>query len=138
MSRQNIQARNSFFRSNMAKMDLINKKRTQMRNAKSGDILPDPKVVSEGVKTEDHVVQDLEVSEEQSKTKVLLFAKMFTSLMGRNVQSRLIKKWRQRNDIVTFGNYGLAGYWFNNNNGSQRWVVVTAHSNNLAFVKKDI
>lgn len=64
MSRQNIQARNSFFRSNMAKMDLINKKRTQMRNAKSGDILPDPKVVSEEVKTEDHVVQDLEVSEE--------------------------------------------------------------------------
>jgi hypothetical protein len=35
-----------------------------MRNAKSGHILPDPKVVPEGVKTEDHVVQDLEVSEE--------------------------------------------------------------------------
>lgn len=64
MSRQSIQSRNSFFRSNMAKMDLINKKRTQMRNMKSGDVLPDPKVVSEGVKTEDHIVQDLEVSEE--------------------------------------------------------------------------
>lgn len=66
MSRQNIQSRNSFFRANMAKMDLINKKRTQMRNAKSGDILPDPKVVSEGgyTKSEDYVVTDLEVSEE--------------------------------------------------------------------------
>ena len=64
MSRQNIQSRNSFFRSNMAKMDLINKKRTQMRNMKSGDILPDPKVVSEGVKVEEQQVQDLEVSEE--------------------------------------------------------------------------
>lgn len=64
MSRQNIQARNSFFRANMAKMDLINKRRTQMRNAKSGDILPDPKVVSEGVKVDEQQVQDLEVSEE--------------------------------------------------------------------------
>lgn len=66
MSRQNIQSRNSFFRSNMAKMDLINKKRTQMRNMKSSDILPDPKVVSEGgyTKSEDYVVTDLEVSEE--------------------------------------------------------------------------
>lgn len=64
MSRQNIQSRNSFFRANMAKMDLINKRRIQMRNAKSGDILPDPKVVSEGVKVEEQQVQDLEVSEE--------------------------------------------------------------------------
>ena len=64
MSRQNIQSRNSFFRANMAKMDLINKKRTQMRNAKSGDILPDPKVVTEGRTVEDHIVKDLEVSEE--------------------------------------------------------------------------
>lgn len=65
MSRQNIQSRNSFFRANMAKMDLINKKRIQMHNAKSGDILPDPKVVSEGgyTKSEDYVVTDLEVSE---------------------------------------------------------------------------
>ena len=64
MSKQNIQSRNSFFRANMAKMDLINKRRIQMRNAKSGDILPDPKVVSEGVKVEEQQVQDLEVSEE--------------------------------------------------------------------------
>lgn len=64
MSRQNIQSRNSFFRANMAKMDLINKRRIQMRNAKSGDILPDPKVVSEGVKVEEQQVQDLEVTEE--------------------------------------------------------------------------
>lgn len=66
MSRQNIQSRNSFFRANMAKMDLINKRRIQMRNAKSGDILPDPKTVSEGgyTKSEDYVVTDLEVSEE--------------------------------------------------------------------------
>ena len=64
MSKQNIQSRNSFFRANMAKMDLINKRRIQMRNAKSGDILPDPKVVSEGVKVEEQQVRDLEVSEE--------------------------------------------------------------------------
>jgi len=64
MSRQNIQSRNSFFRANMAKMDLINKRRIQMRNVKSGDILPDPKVVSEEVKVEEQQVQDLEVSEE--------------------------------------------------------------------------
>ena len=64
MSRQNIQSRNSFFRSNMAKMDLINKKRTQMRNMKSGDVLPDPKTVTEDRTVEDHIVKDLEVSEE--------------------------------------------------------------------------
>ena len=66
MSRQNIQSRNSFFRANMAKMDLINKRRKQMINSKSGDILPDPKVVSEDgyTKSEDYVVTDLEVSEE--------------------------------------------------------------------------
>ena len=64
MSRQNIQSRNSFFRANMAKMDLINKKRIQMRNAKSGDILPYPKTVTEGKTVEDHIVKDLEVSEE--------------------------------------------------------------------------
>lgn len=64
MSRSNIYSRNSFFRSNMAKMDLINKRRIQMRNMKSGDIVPDPKTVSEETKVEDTVVNDLEVSEE--------------------------------------------------------------------------
>lgn len=64
MSRSSTYSRNSFFRANMAKMDLINKKRVQMRNMKSGDIIPDPKTVSEGAKVEEQQVQDLEVSEE--------------------------------------------------------------------------
>lgn len=64
MSRSNIQSRNSFFRANMAKMDLINKKRKQMHNMQAGDILPDPKTVSEGTTVEDSVVPDIEVAEE--------------------------------------------------------------------------
>jgi hypothetical protein len=66
MPRNNNFARNSFFKASMAKADALHKKRVEMRNLKSGEIMPDlpvsegntqPKVIGE------EVVPDLEVDE---------------------------------------------------------------------------
>jgi len=62
MSRQNINARNSFFRANSAKMNMLNKRRKEIKMAKNGEVLPDPKVVTG--ESQDEMVNDPEVVEE--------------------------------------------------------------------------
>lgn len=61
MSRQNISARNAFFRNSMAKNGAIQKKRKELKLYKSGEILPDPKEVVEI--TEENVPDPEVVSE---------------------------------------------------------------------------
>ena len=64
MSRQQLMSRNSFFRANMQRADMLKKRKQSLAQAKYGEVIKDPKEVSNAEVVEESVVPDLEVSEE--------------------------------------------------------------------------
>ena len=64
MSRQQMASRNSFFRANMQRADMLKKRKQSLAQAKYGEVIKDPKEVSDAEVIEESVVPDLEVSEE--------------------------------------------------------------------------
>ena len=64
MSRQQIASRNNFFMSNMRRADMLKKRKQSLAQAKYGEVIKDPKEVSNAEVIEESVVPDLEVSEE--------------------------------------------------------------------------
>ena len=64
MSRQQLMSRNSFFRANMQRADMLKKRKQSLAQAKYGEVIKDPKEVSNAEVIEESVVPDLEVSEE--------------------------------------------------------------------------
>lgn len=64
MSRQQLMSRNSFFRANMQRADMLKKRKQSLAQAKYGEVIKDPKEVSDAEVIEESVVPDLEVSEE--------------------------------------------------------------------------
>jgi len=62
MSRKSDSSRNSYFRFCQARADFFKKKKKEAMLAKNGEIVPDPKVITEG--SEDSIEPDLEVADE--------------------------------------------------------------------------
>ena len=64
MSRQNIYARNNFFKQSMQKAQTTRKKKKDIKSLQYGNmVVPDPK--NGVIETEDSVEQDLEVVEDE-------------------------------------------------------------------------
>ena len=64
MSRQNIYARNNFFRQSVQKAQVMQKRKKDIKSLQYGnEVVPDPK--GGVIETEDSIEQDLEVVEDE-------------------------------------------------------------------------